>query len=454
MPKKEVRDVLEDVSTEFIDYFKSISAPDNETENPAVPKNAAAEIGAAENGAPNPIGVSENAAAKTGAAKTGAAENDTTPKIAAAKIGAAPKNAAAKFDTPAFDGTLSTVLEILDNVHPYILTSPELTNNEKVILMYLFDTSLKSDYLVPISYRELSSKTNITLNTVIKAVKSLESLGFLKYTKGSNQNLSSKADLRGLYRKLVSDLELSVQVTDFLDAWYTKICCTKNCSTGRMLCMYVFNNINIQNIQNKDLMIGAAAKNDTADSDLSPKKIKASSGDSLRTILTYCLARGFDPKKVSVAFINYVVETLDGISGKLDQRLAALKDQEMSFLVAVEYTRERKETKKPWNYVISCVKNGYTSAGDTMEIRERMERYLILLSKYFEKPEEVELLGVQELAELAEFLTLKMETNPKSVGLFRQKLKDRLVTLSDEVKAIVERFRLNIGSRSDELFSS
>ena len=433
MPKKEVRDVLEDVSTEFIDYFKSISAPDNETESPAVPKNAAAEIGAAE---------------------IGAAENDTTPKIGAAKIGAAPKNAAAKFDTPAFDDTLSTVLEILDNVHPYILTSPELTNNEKVILMYLFDTSLKSDYLVPISYRELASKTNITLNTVIKAVKSLESLGFLKYTKGSNQNLSSKADLRGLYRKLVSDLELSVQVTDFLDAWYTKICCTKNCSTGRMLCMYVFNNINIQNIQNKDLMIGAAAKNDTADSDLSPKKIKASSGDSLRTILTYCLARGFDPKKVSVAFINYVVETLDGISGKLDQRLAALKDQEMSFLVAVEYTRERKETKNPWNYVISCVKNGYTSAGDTMEIRERMERYLILLSKYFEKPEEVELLGVQELAELAEFLTLKMDTNPKSVGLFRQKLKDRLVTLSDEVKAIVERFRINIGSRSDELFSS
>jgi len=89
-----------------------------------------------------------------------------------------------------------------------------------------------------------------------------------------------------------------------------------------------------------------------------------------------------------------------------------------------------------------------------MEIRERMERYLILLSKYFEKPEEVELLGVQELAELAEFLTLKMDTNPKSVGLFRQKLKDRLVTLSDEVKAIVERFRINIGSRSDELFSS
>jgi len=454
MPKKEVRDVLEDVSTEFIDYFKSISAPDNETESPAVPKNAAAEIGAAENGAPNPIAVPKNAAAEIGAAEIGAAENDTTPKIGAAKIGAAPKNAAAKFDTPAFDDTLSTVLEILDNVHPYILTSPELTNNEKVILMYLFDTSLKSDYLVPISYRELASKTNITLNTVIKAVKSLESLGFLKYTKGSNQNLSSKADLRGLYRKLVSDLELSVQVTDFLDAWYTKICCTKNCSTGRMLCMYVFNNINIQNIQNKDLMIGAAAKNDTADSDLSPKKIKASSGDSLRTILTYCLARGFDPKKVSVAFINYVVETLDGISGKLDQRLAALKDQEMSFLVAVEYTRERKETKNPWNYVISCVKNGYTSAGDTMEIRERMERYLILLSKYFEKPEEVELLGVQELAELAEFLTLKMDTNPKSVGLFRQKLKDRLVTLSDEVKAIVERFRINIGSRSDELFSS
>jgi len=454
MPKKEVRDVLEDVSTEFIDYFKSISAPDNETESPAVPKNAAAEIGAAENGAPNPIAVPKNAAAEIGAAEIGAAENDTTPKIGAAKIRAAPKNAAAKFDTPAFDDTLSTVLEILDNVHPYILTSPELTNNEKVILMYLFDTSLKSDYLVPISYRELASKTNITLNTVIKAVKSLESLGFLKYTKGSNQNLSSKADLRGLYRKLVSDLELSVQVTDFLDAWYTKICCTKNCSTGRMLCMYVFNNINIQNIQNKDLMIGAAAKNDTADSDLSPKKIKASSGDSLRTILTYCLARGFDPKKVSVAFINYVVETLDGISGKLDQRLAALKDQEMSFLVAVEYTRERKETKNPWNYVISCVKNGYTSAGDTMEIRERMERYLILLSKYFEKPEEVELLGVQELAELAEFLTLKMETNPKSVGLFRQKLKNRLVTLSDEVKAIVERFRINIGSRSDEMFSS
>ena len=218
--------------------------------------------------------------------------------------------------------------------------------------------------------------------------------------------------------------------------------------------MYVFNNINIQNIQNKDLMIGAAAKNDTADSDLSLKKIRASSGDSLRTILTYCLARGFDPKKVSVAFINYVVETLEGISGNLDQRLAVLKDQEMSFLIAVEYTRERKETKKPWNYVISCVKNGYTSAGDTMEIRERMERYLILLSKYFGKPEEVELLGVQELAELAEFLTLKMETNPKSVGRFRQKLKDRLVTLSDEVKAIVERFRLNIGSRSDELFSS
>jgi len=454
MPKKEVRDVLEDVSTEFIDYFKSISAPDNETESPAVPKNAAAEIGAAENGAPNPIAVPKNAAAEIGAAEIGAAENDTTPKIGAAKIGAAPKNAAAKFDTPAFDDTLSTVLEILDNVYPYILTSPELTNNEKVILIYLFDTSLKSDYLVPISYRELASKTNITLNTVIKAVKSLESLGFLKYTKGSNQNLSSKADLRGLYRKLVSDLELSVQVTDFLDAWYTKICCTKNCSTGRMLCMYVFNNINIQNIQNKDLMIGAAAKNDTADSDLSPKKIKASSGDSLRTILTYCLARGFDPKKVSVAFINYVVETLDGISGKLDQRLAALKDQEMSFLVAVEYTRERKETKNPWNYVISCVKNGYTSAGDTMEIRERMERYLILLSKYFEKPEEVELLGVQELAELAEFLTLKMETNPKSVGLFRQKLKNRLVTLSDEVKAIVERFRINIGSRSDEMFSS
>ena len=131
MPKKEVRDVLEDVSTEFIDYFKSISAPDNETENPAVPKNAAAEIGAAENGAPNPIAVPKNAAAEIGAAEIGAAENDTTPKIGAAKIGAAPKNAAAKFDTPAFDGTLSTVLEILDNVHPYILTSPELTNKDR-----------------------------------------------------------------------------------------------------------------------------------------------------------------------------------------------------------------------------------------------------------------------------------------------------------------------------------
>jgi len=437
-----------------------ITAPNN-----TAVKSTAAQTGAVENGAPIRSAVSNNDAVKqpaiseitapnNTAVDNGAAIIETPPEFGAAIIEAATKNGAPENGTVPFDDILSPVLELLDHIYPYILTSTELNNTEKVILLYLFETSLKSHYLIPISYRELKAQTGIkSLNTVIKTIKRLESLGFLDYNKGRNKSIESRADIRGLYRKVIVDLELSIQVTEFINAWYTKICCSNNYSSRALLCMYVLNIYKKQNIQNQDLKVNGDAKNGAVNSENLVQTIRASSGDTLETIIKYALARGFDSKKVSVAFIDYLLKELENINGAFQERVSALKAFEIRFLVAIEYTKDKKDAKKPWNYTVSCVKNDYSSASDTIEIRNRVEKYHDLIAKYGEKPDEIEFLGIQELSELASVFNLKVEKNPKAVVSLRHKLKDKILEIKEEFNLIIQKFGITIDSRSNELIS-
>ena len=429
------------------------------------PHNTAVKFTAVKPGAPIDSAVSKNGAAKQLAASDITAPNNTAaqngapiieaaPDFGAPIIEAAPKNGAPEIDTAPFDDTLSPVLELLDHMYPYILTNTELNNTEKVILLYLFETSLKSHYLIPISYRELQAETGIkSLNTVIKTIKRLETLGFLDYNKGKNKSIESRADIRGLYRKVIVDLELSIQVTDFINAWYTKIYCSNNYSSRALLCMYVLNKYKKQNIQNQDLIVNGAAKNAAVNSEDLVQTIRASSGDTLETVVTYALARGFDSRKISAAFLDYLLRELESIGGTFQERLSALKDFEMKFLVAVEYTKDKKDTKKPWNYTVSCVKNDYSSASDTIEIRNRVEKHRDLIAKYVSKPDEIEFLGLEELSSLASVFNLKIEKNPKAVVSFRHKLKDKIREIKEEFNLIIQKFGINIDSRSNELIS-
>ncbi len=429
------------------------------------PHNTAVKFTAVKPGAPIDSAVSKNGAAKqlaasditapnNTAAENGAAISEAPPDFGAPIIEAATKNGAPENGTAPFDDTLSPVLELLDHIYPYILTNTELNNTEKVILLYLFETSLKSHYLIPISYRELQAETGIkSLNTVIKTIKRLETLGFLDYNKGKNKSIESRADIRGLYRKVIVDLELSIQVTDFINAWYTKIYCSNNYSSRALLCMYVLNKYKKQNIQNQDLIVNGAAKNAAVNSEDLVQTIRASSGDTLETVVTYALARGFDSRKISAAFLDYLLRELESIGGTFQERLSALKDFEMKFLVAVEYTKDKKDTKKPWNYTVSCVKNDYSSASDTIEIRNRVEKHRDLIAKYVSKPDEIEFLGLEELSSLASVFNLKIEKNPKAVVSFRQKLKDKIREIKEEFNLIIQKFGINIDSRSNELIS-
>ena len=429
------------------------------------PHNTAVKFTAVKPGAPIDSAVSKNGAAKqlaasditapnNTAAENGAAISEAPPDFGAPIIEAATKNGAPEIDTAPFDDTLSPVLELLDHIYPYILTNTELNNTEKVILLYLFETSLKSHYLIPISYRELQAETGIkSLNTVIKTIKRLETLGFLDYNKGKNKSIESRADIRGLYRKVIVDLELSIQVTDFINAWYTKIYCSNNYSSRALLCMYVLNKYKKQNIQNQDLIVNGAAKNAAVNSEDLVQTIRASSGDTLETVVTYALARGFDSRKISAAFLDYLLRELESIGGTFQERLSALKDFEMKFLVAVEYTKDKKDTKKPWNYTVSCVKNDYSSASDTIEIRNRVEKHRDLIAKYVSKPDEIEFLGLEELSSLASVFNLKIEKNPKAVVSFRHKLKDKIREIKEEFNLIIQKFGINIDSRSNELIS-
>ena len=215
--------------------------------------------------------------------------------------------------------------------------------------------------------------------------------------------------------------------------------------------MYVLNIYKRQNIQNKDLIVNGVAKNAAVNSENLAQTIRASSGDTLETIITYALARGFDSKKVSVAFLEYLLGELENIGGSLQERLPALKDFEMRFLVAVEYTKDKKDTKKPWNYTVSCVKNDYSSASDTIEFRDRVEKHRDLIAKYVNKPDEIEFLGIQELSSLAGVFNLKIEKNPKAVVSFRQKLKDKIREIKEEFNLIIEKFGICIDSRSNDL---
>lgn len=429
------------------------------------PHNTAVKFTAVKPGAPIDSAVSKNGAAKqpaaseitatnNTAAENGAAISEAPPDFGAPIIEAATKNGAPENGTAPFDDTLSPVLELLDHIYPYILTNTELNNTEKVILLYLFETSLKSHYLIPISYRELQAETGIkSLNTVIKTIKRLETLGFLDYNKGKNKSIESRADIRGLYRKVIVDLELSIQVTDFINAWYTKIYCSNNYSSRALLCMYVLNKYKKQNIQNQDLIVNGAAKNAAVNSEDLVQTIRASSGDTLETVVTYALARGFDSRKISAAFLDYLLRELESIGGTFQERLSALKDFEMKFLVAVEYTKDKKDTKKPWNYTVSCVKNDYSSASDTIEIRNRVEKHRDLIAKYVSKPDEIEFLGLEELSSLASVFNLKIEKNPKAVVSFRHKLKDKIREIKEEFNLIIQKFGINIDSRSNELIS-
>ena len=429
------------------------------------PHNTAVKFTAVKPGAPIDSAVSKNGAAKqlaasditapnNTAAENGAAISEAPPDFGAPIIEAATKNGAPENGTAPFDDTLSPVLELLDHIYPYILTNTELNNTEKVILLYLFETSLKSHYLIPISYRELQAETGIkSLNTVIKTIKRLETLGFLDYNKGKNKSIESRADIRGLYRKVIVDLELSIQVTDFINAWYTKIYCSNNYSSRALLCMYVLNKYKKQNIQNQDLIVNGAAKNAAVNSEDLVHTIRASSGDTLETVVTYALARGFDSRKISAAFLDYLLRELESIGGTFQERLSALKDFEMKFLVAVEYTKDKKDTKKPWNYTVSCVKNDYSSASDTIEIRNRVEKHRDLIAKYVSKPDEIEFLGLEELSSLASVFNLKIEKNPKAVVSFRHKLKDKIREIKEEFNLIIQKFGINIDSRSNELIS-
>ena len=429
------------------------------------PHNTAVKFTAVKPGAPIDSAVSKNGAAKqlaasditapnNTAAENGAAISEAPPDFGAPIIEAATKNGAPENGTAPFDDTLSPVLELLDHIYPYILTNTELNNTEKVILLYLFETSLKSHYLIPISYRELQAETGIkSLNTVIKTIKRLEMLGFLDYNKGKNKSIESRADIRGLYRKVIVDLELSIQVTDFINAWYTKIYCSNNYSSRALLCMYVLNKYKKQNIQNQDLIVNGAAKNAAVNSEDLVQTIRASSGDTLETVVTYALARGFDSRKISAAFLDYLLRELESIGGTFQERLSALKDFEMKFLVAVEYTKDKKDTKKPWNYTVSCVKNDYSSASDTIEIRNRVEKHRDLIAKYVSKPDEIEFLGLEELSSLASVFNLKIEKNPKAVVSFRHKLKDKIREIKEEFNLIIQKFGINIDSRSNELIS-
>ncbi len=429
------------------------------------PNNTAVKFTAVKPGAPIDSAVSKNGAAKqlaasditapnNTAAENGAAISEAPPDFGAPIIEAATKNGAPENGTAPFDDTLSPVLELLDHIYPYILTNTELNNTEKVILLYLFETSLKSHYLIPISYRELQAETGIkSLNTVIKTIKRLETLGFLDYNKGKNKSIESRADIRGLYRKVIVDLELSIQVTDFINAWYTKIYCSNNYSSRALLCMYVLNKYKKQNIQNQDLIVNGAAKNAAVNSEDLVQTIRASSGDTLETVVTYALARGFDSRKISAAFLDYLLRELESIGGTFQERLSALKDFEMKFLVAVEYTKDKKDTKKPWNYTVSCVKNDYSSASDTIEIRNRVEKHRDLIAKYVSKPDEIEFLGLEELSSLASVFNLKIEKNPKAVVSFRHKLKDKIREIKEEFNLIIQKFGINIDSRSNELIS-
>jgi DNA-binding Lrp family transcriptional regulator len=458
MKNKEVPDVLSDVSKDFIEYFKSISAKepdDTDVSNIDRSENNRSEIDRSK--VDNWSNIDR---LKVDRLKVDRSEIDQQPKIDRLKVDQGSEIDRSKIDQVIVDKHLSNALKIIQDTKNFIYSSEELIISEKVVLIYLLETSLSNDYILEFSNNELQKIFSMSRNTVRSTIRQLDKKEYIKHIKGINQNSPWKIDMRNLYRKVIANMDDPVQLTDFLDFWYTKICPVKNCPSHYvLLCLYVLKNQT--NIQNKILEEGGSKidrlnidRSDIDQSEIDRSKIdralRASTGDSINNILWYSIARGFNSEKITAAFINYLVDSLEGVGGSYQERTDILHNFEMEYAVAIEYTKKRN-AKNPWSYIITCVKNGYTSSDDTIELRKEVAANITAINKYLGNPDDVELIGLDELTALSKLFDLNITIDAKNAANCRSKIKRKISELKEGSEQVLHQFKLKFGSRSDEL---
>jgi len=474
MMAKEKPDVLSDVSKDFIEYFKSISVkedavpeegiPDKgipQTGMPpkAIPEEAIPRNGIPEEGIPDLHAVPETGIPDLTTPDKGIPESGTPIKKGIPRSDTPIKKGIPDEDTPIEDQSLSLALQIIRKTRDYILNSNEINPTEKLVMLYLIELSLSDNYLLPTSYNEISNDISTSKSAVVRCIKELQNKGFIKYIPGTNQLSASTVDVRGTYHKVMEQFEQSIQLTDFLDFWYTRMRYTsKRYSKELLLCLYVFKyktnqhtELNTENgIPDKGIPGTAIPEEGIPESGTA--KLRASTGDSIENILRYAIARGFDHSNINLAFINYMVESLEDINGDYNDRIEIISNFEREFQVAIEYTKKR-DAKNPWNYIITCLKNGYTSSDDTIELRKTVKQYADMINRYINYPEEIELLGLDDLLSLNSALNTKLDINAKNASYSRSKLKEKVEEVKSYAEEVKTHFGLKFGSRTAELFN-
>lgn len=458
MKNKEVPDVLSDVSKDFIEYFKSISVQERKN---AVPDEGIPDQGMPEKGIPDLNAVPDEGIPDVTIPEKGIPDKGTALKKGIPRSGTALKKGIPDQGTPIEDQSLSLALIIIETTRDFILRSEEINPTEKLVMMYLIELSLSSSYLLPTSYNEISSSISTSKSAVVRCIKALQDKGFIKYIPGTNQLSASIVDVRGTYHKVLEQHEQSIQLTDFLDFWYTlERHTSKRYSKELLLCLYVLNN---KTNQHTDLILGGVPDRgipvksipdrgmlDQGIPDQGTAILRASTGDSINNILWYSIARGFNSEKITAAFINYLVDSLEEVGGSYQERTDILHNFEMEYAVAIEYTKKRN-AKNPWSYIITCVKNGYTSSEDTIELRREVKANIEAINKYLGSPDEVELVGLDELTALSKLFDLNLKIDAKNASNCRSKIKQKISELMEESEQVIRQFKLKFGSRSDEL---